>query len=106
MKGPLMSSVVKSVLGEGIFAVDGEKVCLLSLFAAQHSRSPIAQWLTIRKATSKIFSAANFRGVISTAIDDDLKKLEIILDRHAKSGEGSSPPPCLSNTSSVVIRAD
>lgn len=45
------------------------------------------QWLTIRKATSKIFSAANFRGVISTAIETDLQKLEIILNRYADSGK-------------------
>lgn len=54
----------------GIFAVDGEK------------------WIQARKATSKIFSANNFRGIIATSIDEDLATLRQILGRHADSGEG------------------
>lgn len=53
-----------------IFAVDGEK------------------WLIQRKATAKIFNGNNFRGIIGSSIDHDIKKLQIILARHAETQEG------------------
>ena len=37
-------------------------------------------------ATSKIFSANNFRGVITRAIDDDIAKLRTIIGNHADAG--------------------
>lgn len=46
-----------------------------------------AQWNVQRKATSKIFSAANFRGCITTCIDADIAKLRTIVGNHADAGE-------------------
>lgn len=67
-KGSLQAGIMRDVLGEGIFATDG------------------AKWSVQRKATSKIFSANNFRGVITRAIDDDIAKLTTIIGNHADAG--------------------
>ena len=87
IKGEFVGNIFRSILGEGIFAVDGHK------------------WLSIRKATSKIFSVrnrlsimrplsnpfdlqvSNFRGIVSQSIDADLIKLDEYLDQKSSSGE-------------------
>ncbi|KAM0749900.1 cytochrome P450 [Meredithblackwellia eburnea MCA 4105] len=57
-----------SVLGEGIFASDGEK------------------WNIQRKATSKIFTTSAFRGIISTSIESHLITLRQRLDKYCSQG--------------------
>lgn len=50
--------------------------------------SSLLQWNIQRKATSKIFSAANFRGCITNCIDADIAKLRTIVENHADAGKG------------------
>ncbi|GAA5933384.1 uncharacterized protein JCM15063_001301 [Sporobolomyces koalae] len=69
VKGPLFHRNLSGLLGNGIFVVDGK------------------EWHAQRKATSKIFTANNFKGVISTAIGSNMEKLMTIIGRHADSGE-------------------
>ncbi|GAA5997838.1 hypothetical protein JCM5350_002745 [Sporobolomyces pararoseus] len=68
VKGPLFYKNLSGLLGDGIFVVDG------------------TQWQAQRKATSKIFTANNFKGVISQSIDTNMSKLMTIIGRHADSG--------------------
>jgi cytochrome P450 len=68
VKGPLFYKNLSGLLGDGIFVVDG------------------AAWQAQRKATSKIFTANNFKGVISQSIDTNMNKLMTILRRHADNG--------------------
>ncbi|KAI5474182.1 cytochrome P450, family 4, subfamily A [Pseudohyphozyma bogoriensis] len=53
----------------GIFNVDGDR------------------WYAQRKATARIFTEKNFKGVISSAIEEDLKTLKDVVSRMADSGE-------------------
>ena len=88
MKGPSVSSNLHDFLGEGtwhnvaptgpiqtdspsqgIFVADGD------------------QWRAHRKATTKVFAAANFRGFVSTVINTEIAKLKLIVGRYADSGE-------------------
>lgn len=46
-------------------------------------------WHAQRKATSKIFNANNFRGIITQSLDANLEKLLAIIRRHADAGEGA-----------------
>ncbi|GAA5895285.1 uncharacterized protein JCM6883_001461 [Sporobolomyces salmoneus] len=68
VKGPLFYKNLSGLLGDGIFVVDGK------------------EWQAQRKATSKIFTANNFKGVISQSIDSNLNKLMTIIGRHADAG--------------------
>ncbi|TNY20945.1 putative cytochrome P450 monooxygenase [Rhodotorula diobovata] len=68
-KGPVFYRNLSPLLGDGIFCVDGHA------------------WTTQRKATSKIFTASNFKGIISQALERNLATLTIIIGRHADRGE-------------------
>ncbi|KAM0756345.1 putative cytochrome P450 monooxygenase [Meredithblackwellia eburnea MCA 4105] len=67
-KGPTFFDNMHDVLGEGIFVVDGDA------------------WNIQRKASSKMFNVNNFRGFITQSIHQELKKLRIIIGRHADAG--------------------
>ncbi|ORY63681.1 putative cytochrome P450 monooxygenase [Leucosporidium creatinivorum] len=69
VKGPATHARLEQILGDGIFAVDGKK------------------WHSQRKATSKIFNANSFRGIITQSLDANLEKLLAIIRRHADKGE-------------------
>lgn len=68
VKGALFHKNLSGLLGNGIFVVDGQ------------------EWQAQRKATSKIFTANNFKGVISQSIDANMSKLMTIIGRHADNG--------------------
>lgn len=68
VKGPLFTDNMHDILGDGIFAVDGEK------------------WRVARKATSKVFTGSMFRTVISHSITTDLAKVVKILHHAADTG--------------------
>ncbi|ORY63680.1 putative cytochrome P450 monooxygenase [Leucosporidium creatinivorum] len=69
VKGSLFNENTKQILGNGIFNSDGE------------------MWHSQRKATSKIFNANNFRGIITESLDSNLEKLLAIIRRRADAGE-------------------
>ncbi|GAA5838846.1 hypothetical protein JCM5353_003486 [Sporobolomyces roseus] len=68
VKGPLFHRNLSGLLGNGIFTTDG------------------VEWQSQRKATSKIFTANNFKGVISQSIDTNMSRLMTIIGRHADNG--------------------
>ncbi|KAK4057975.1 hypothetical protein OIO90_001194 [Microbotryomycetes sp. JL221] len=68
-KGRQFHDNVKDILGDGIFAVDGDL------------------WHKQRKATSRVFTGSAFRGVISSSLDSSLTKTIKILESHANSGK-------------------
>ncbi|GAA5992515.1 hypothetical protein JCM10908_000857 [Rhodotorula pacifica] len=68
-KGPLFSNSMSQVLGKGIFVVDGHA------------------WQMQRKATSKIFTASNFKGIITSSIQDHLRQLVAVIGEHADRGD-------------------
>ncbi|GAA5902147.1 hypothetical protein JCM8208_002488 [Rhodotorula glutinis] len=69
VKGPTFYRNLSPLLGDGIFCVDGH------------------QWQLQRKATSKIFTANNFKGIITTSLERNLNTLVTIIGRHADRGE-------------------
>ncbi|GAA6058972.1 hypothetical protein JCM10212_001682 [Sporobolomyces blumeae] len=68
VKGPRFYQCLSGLLGDGIFVVDG------------------SNWQMQRKATSKIFTANNFKGCISQSIEANMSRLLTIVGRHADSG--------------------
>jgi len=60
---------MRDVLGDGIFATDGEV------------------WRSQRKATSRVFTANSFRGVITSSLETSVEKLRAVLRGHAASGK-------------------
>lgn len=69
-KGPLFKDVMQQVLGEqGIFVADGH------------------QWQIQRKATSKIFTAGNFKGIITSSIQEHIRQLVSVIGDHADKNE-------------------
>lgn len=68
-KGEMFHANFEQLLGDGIFNVDGH------------------DWYVARKTTSKIFTGANFRGIISTCLEEGIDKLVAIIKRYAKTGQ-------------------
>ncbi|GAA6032203.1 hypothetical protein JCM8097_007123 [Rhodosporidiobolus ruineniae] len=66
VKGQTMYERLATVLGDGIFTVDG------------------ATWHQQRKVTSKVFTPTLFRTAVSSSVSDNLVKLSATLDRHAE----------------------
>ncbi|BGP01480.1 putative cytochrome P450 monooxygenase [Rhodotorula toruloides ATCC 204091] len=69
VKGDQFYKNLSGLLGDGIFCVDG------------HS------WQLQRKTTAKIFTANNFKGVITQSLENQMAKLIAIIGRHADRGE-------------------
>ncbi|GLE00095.1 hypothetical protein PINS_up008822 [Pythium insidiosum] len=67
-KGPRMNRIFRSVMGDGIFAVDGDK------------------WRQQRKALSHLFTRRQFRDAISDAIHRNVQQLGQVLQASAASG--------------------
>lgn len=90
-KGPLFSETMKQVLGQGIFVVDGHPwqyvgpsfpVCAFPV----SSQVPLDRRLQ-RKATSKIFTANNFKGIITASIQEHVRRLVSVIGEHADRNE-------------------
>lgn len=69
VKGPLFRRSMHQVLGEGIFVVDGHP------------------WQMQRKATAKIFTAGNFKGIITSSIQEHIRRLVTVIGEHADRAE-------------------
>ncbi|GAA6003659.1 hypothetical protein JCM10207_003533 [Rhodosporidiobolus poonsookiae] len=68
VKGQRMHEKLATILGDGIFTVDGEA------------------WHKQRKVTSKVFTPTLFRTAISSSISNNLTKLSSLLERRADQG--------------------
>ncbi|GAA5998531.1 uncharacterized protein JCM10292_002763 [Rhodotorula paludigena] len=70
VKGQQFHDNLAPLLGhDGIFVADG------------------AVWTLARKTTAKIFTAHNFKGVITASLETNLQKLLAVIGRHADRGE-------------------
>ncbi|GAA5904135.1 hypothetical protein JCM6882_003956 [Rhodosporidiobolus microsporus] len=69
VKGKTMYDRLSTILGDGIFTVDGDL------------------WHKQRKVTSKVFTPALFRTAISASIEMNLGRMSAILERHAERNE-------------------
>lgn len=75
---------MQQVLGDGIFVVDGHqwRYVLVSMMPSGGGGLTTPRSLQ-RKATSKIFTAGNFKGIITSSIQTQLGKLLRVIGGHA-----------------------
>lgn len=106
VKGDQFYKNLSGLLGDGIFCVSlVRRSCLprharivslvmheLSLWSSiltfSFSQVDGHSWQLQRKTTAKIFTANNFKGVITQSLENQMAKLIAIIGRHADRGEG------------------